>query len=76
MFALIRRLGAVAVVFYLALAATSAVQAADYHAFLCAIPPGDAGEGTAAPTDDMSYNVTAPTCRPAPVVEVAAVCMR
>jgi|GEM_PF-2199046 len=32
-------------------------RAADYHAFLCAIPPGDIGERAQAPTDDVTYSV-------------------
>ncbi len=36
----------------------SLASAADYHAFLCAIPPGDTGEGSPAPTDDMSYSTS------------------
>jgi hypothetical protein len=32
-----------------------AAGAADYHAFVCAVPPGDIGERAAAPTDDVTY---------------------
>ncbi|HEY7891789.1 MAG TPA: hypothetical protein VIC05_06220, partial [Solirubrobacteraceae bacterium] len=40
-----------------ALGMPRAAQAGNYHAFLCAIPPGDTNEGAAAPTDGMSYGV-------------------
>lgn len=39
------------------LIAPVSAHAADYHAFLCAIPPGDTGEGSEAPTDGMTYSV-------------------
>jgi hypothetical protein len=37
---------------------TPGARAVDYHAFMCAVPPGDTGEGGAAPTDDVSYAIS------------------
>jgi hypothetical protein len=50
-------IGVLALCGALALMKPITARAGTYHAFLCAIPPGDTGEGTAAPTDDMSYAV-------------------
>jgi hypothetical protein len=39
-----------------ALSLPTAGSAADYHAFVCAIPPGDIGERAPTPTDDVTYS--------------------
>ncbi|HEV3071778.1 MAG TPA: hypothetical protein VGY76_10195 [Solirubrobacteraceae bacterium] len=40
----------------LALSLPAAGRAADYHVFVCAVPPGDIGERAAAPTDGVTYS--------------------